>query len=69
MKKNQYNNWEINLGKSLRKNYGREKIRKKISLRDLTSKQQEFQNKGMEDIVRRKLPKKWYRTEGHDLLD
>lgn len=32
-------------------NHGREKVRKKISLRDLTSDQQEFQNKGTEETV------------------
>lgn len=35
-------------------NHGREKVRKKISLRDLTSDQQEFQNKGTEETVGRK---------------
>lgn len=37
---------------------GRENITKKISLRDLTPNQQEFQNKGTEKLVGRKLSKK-----------
>lgn len=35
-------------------NYGGKNIRKEIGLGDLTSKEQEFQNKGREEIVGRK---------------
>lgn len=39
-------------------NYGREKVRKGIGLEDLTSKEQEFWNKGTKKMVGRKLSKK-----------
>lgn len=50
-------------------NYGRKNIRKEISLRDLTSKQQEFQNKGTVEMVGRKLSKKEHGTKGNESSD